>query len=79
MLDKVKNFYENEYKSVINWINSEYCITYKDKTESINNAIQRCLAVALFIQDLDVPFKTINPLYEEYRTKFYNLLEEVKK
>lgn len=79
MLDKVKNFYENEYKSTIDWINSEYCTTYKDKTESINNAIQRCLAVALFVQDLNVPFKVIDLIYEEYRTKIYNLLEEVKK
>lgn len=75
MIDKVKKFYESEYKSTIQWLSSEYCKTPKDKKNSINNAIQRCLAVAFFVQELDVPFKEIDPLYEEYRTKFYKLLD----
>lgn len=77
MLDKVKKFYENEYKSTLQWLSSEYCKTPKNKKNSINNAIQRCLAIAFFVQNLDVPFKDkdIDPLYNEYRKKFYELLK----
>ena len=75
MLDKVKIFYVREYASTIQWLSSEYCKTAKDKANSINNAIQRCLAVAFFVQDLGIPFKDIDPLYDEYRSKFYELLK----
>lgn len=78
MLDKVKKFYEKEYESTLQWLSSEYCRTPKDKKNSINNAIQRCLAIAIFVQDLDVPFKDIDPLYYEYRKKFYELLKMVE-
>lgn len=78
MLDKVKKFYENEYKSTLNWLTSEYCRTPDNKKSSIKNAIQRCLAIALFVQDLGIPFKDIDPLYDKYRTKFYELLKRAE-
>ena len=78
MLDKVRKFYENEYKSTLDWLASKYCRTPDDKKNSINNAIQRCLAIAYFIQELDVPFRDIEPLFTEYRIKFYELLKRAE-
>ena len=78
MLDKVKKFYEQEYKDTLNWLGCEYCKTKKDKIKSINNAIQRCLAIALFVQGLDVTYEEVNPLYEEYRMKFEELLKRAQ-
>lgn len=78
MLDKVKKFYENEYKSTLDWLTSEYCRTPDNKKSSIKNAIQRCLAIALFVQDFGIPFKDIDPLYDKYRTKFYELLKRAE-
>ena len=78
MLDKAKKFYESEYESTLQWLSSEYCRTPKDKKNSINNAIQRCLAIACFVQDLGIPFKDIDSLYDKYRTKFYELLKRAE-
>lgn len=75
MTDKIKNFYEQEYKSTITWLSSEYCKTKEDKIRSINYAIQRCLGVSLFAQGLDVSFEEVDALYTEYRKKFYELLK----
>lgn len=76
MLDKVRCFYAKEYAATIQWLDSEFCTKKKDKALAINNAIQRCLAIAIFAQDLDVPFENIDSLYCEYNTKFNKLLEE---
>ena len=78
MLNRAKEFYEKEYKSTLQWLSSEYCKTPKDKKESIKNAIQRCLAIAIFVQDLGVSFEDIDSLYCEYRTKFYELLKRAE-
>lgn len=78
MLDKVKKFYAQEYKDTLNWLNYEYYNTKKNKIKGINNAIQRCLAIALFVQNCGVPFKEINVLYEEYRIKFEELLHRAE-
>ena len=75
MIEKIKKFYESEYNSTVNWINSKYCNNRKDKAAAVNNVLQRCLGVAFFVQSLEVSFKEIDPLYEEYRIKFYKLLD----
>lgn len=73
MEQKIKEFYEKEYISVFNWIHGTYCKNLEKRKEAINNAIQRCLGVAFFVQELDVPFAEIDAIYEKYRAKFYNL------
>lgn len=78
MLDKVKKFYEQEYKDTLNWLSCEYCKTKENKIKSINNAIQRCLAIALFVQNCDVTFEEVNVLYDEYREKFQELLHRAE-
>ena len=78
MLDKVKDFYEKEYKSTLNWLDCEYCKTRENKIKSINYAIQRCLAVALFVQNCGVTFEEVDVLYDEYRAKFQELLHRAE-
>lgn len=78
MLDKVKKFYAQEYKDTLNWLSCEYCNTKENKIKSINNAIQRCLAIALFVQNCGVAFEEVDVLYDEYRTKFQELLHKAE-
>ena len=78
MLDKVKDFYEKEYKNTLNWLGCEYCKTKENKIRSINYAIQRCLAVALFVQNFDITYEEVDVLYDEYRKKFYELLKRAR-
>lgn len=74
MLEKIKQFYETEYKDTIRYINSPYLRTCKK--EVVNNTVQRILGVAQFIQiACNIPFEDIETLYEEYRCK----LEDLKK
>ena len=70
MLDKVKEFFEAEYNNA--------CIAYEFKKctpkEIVNNAIQRCLGVALFVQTAsDISFDEIDNLYTECRRKLEEL------
>lgn len=70
MLDKIKEFYENEY------IDACIACEFKRYTpqEIVNNAIQRCLGIALFSQTAsDIPFEEIDSLYTEYRRKLEEL------
>ena len=45
-------------------------------TEVIHNALQRCLGVALFVQDCPnpIPFEEVEPLYENLKKSLENLL-----
>jgi Fe-S cluster biogenesis protein NfuA len=70
MLNKVKDFFEAEYNGA--------CIACEFKRytpkEIVNNAIQRCLGVALFVQTAsDVSFEEIDSLFTEYRRKLEEL------
>lgn len=74
ILKKVDDFYKTEIKSVkITLDNNSY--RFKPK-EVINNAIQRCLGVAFFVQSLDVSYDKIYTLYEATRTQLDDLLKE---
>lgn len=45
----------------------------KFNDEIVNNTIQRCLGVALFVQYLDVPYDFSEAFYEETRGKLEGL------
>lgn len=42
---------------------------------TINATLSRCLGVALFVQQLDIDYETINKMYEEFREKVNKLLD----
>lgn len=74
ILKKVDDFYKTEIKSVKNTLDNNH-YRFKPK-EVVNNAIQRCLGVAFFVQSLDVSYDEIDALYEVTRTQLYDLLKE---
>ena len=77
MLDKVKDFYEMEYKDTARTLQNPYW--KKRETEVIKCELQRCLGVAFFVQNAyDVPFEDINNLYEEYKDKIERLISDVR-
>lgn len=69
MLDKIKDYFEMEYIDACIACESEW-----GAKEIVNNTIQRCLGVALFVQNVsDIPFEDIDSLYTEYRRKLEEL------
>ena len=74
ILKKVDDFYKTEIKSVKNTLDNNF-YRFKPK-EIINNAIQRCLGVAFFVQSLDVSYDEIDTLYEAVKTQLNDLLKE---
>ena len=71
-LEKAIKFFDNEYEEVKRDL--EHAKLLKYKSFYTDNAIQRCLGVAFFVQDLDVSFEEINPHYDEVRKKINKLL-----
>lgn len=71
-LEKAIKFFNSEYEGVKRDL--ERAELLEHKSFYTNNAIQRCLGVAFFVQDLDVSFEEINPHYDEIREKINKLL-----
>ena len=70
MLDKIRDYFEMEYIDAC--IACEY--KYTTPKEVVNNALQRCLGVTLFVQGASyIPFEEIDSLYTEYRRKLEEL------
>lgn len=73
MLEKVKEFYEQEYQDAKNIIERKpnWCVPQ----EVINNSIQRCLGVAQFVQTVGVKYEDLD-IYDEYREKLLKLFDK---
>lgn len=76
VMKEMDNYFEKEYqetKALLenkpNWITSE--------KEVVNNAIQRCLGVSMFVQQLGVAYQE-TLVYEYYREKLQGLLDNHK-
>ena len=74
VMKEMDNYFEKEYQetkalleSKPNWVTSE--------KEIVNNAIQRCLGVAMFAQQLGVTYQE-SLVYEYYQEKLNGLLEK---
>lgn len=76
MLDKVKAFFEQEYKDTERFLKRTDKPSWADPKETVDKAIQRCLGVAQFIQSCDISYEDLT-CYEEIREKFEKLLKEV--
>ena len=74
MLNKIKDFFEEEYTSTKKYLKSPYAegcermVVYKN--------ISRCLGVSLFVQNIGVSYEDINPVYEIYKKKLELLLDK---
>ena len=74
MLEKVKEYFESEYRDTVRGIERNYVWTTPQKL--VDRAIVNCLAVAQFSQTIGVTFAEVNALYDEYKEKLENLLTE---
>jgi len=71
-LETAIKFFNNEYEEVKKDL--ERADLLEHRAFYTNNAVQRCLGVAFFVQSLGVSFEEINPYYDEIRTKINKLL-----
>lgn len=72
MLDAVKEYFDREYKSAKNLVDTKlWC----KPTEVVWNATQRCLGVAEFVQVYEKDFEKVEELYEKVRKDLLQLIE----
>lgn len=72
MIEKVKEYFEREYKDCVRAIEQKY--DFGTPKDFVWRAITDCLAVAMFAQTIGVKFEEIDPIYNEYKEKLENLL-----
>lgn len=65
VLSELEKFYESEVRMARTFL--EYPHEWTTPKEVVNNAIQRCLGVAQYVQFLDVPYEKVNRLFEQTR------------
>ena len=70
ILNQYKEFCNREYKDAVRAIGNKRLFNPK---EVINNAIDRCLGVALFIQFINVSYEDADMVYSEIRVKLEKL------
>ena len=73
MLDKIKDFFEEEYTSTKRYLKSSYA---KGRERMVvDKSISRCLGVAQFVQSVGVTYDDVSPLYDIYKKKLELLLD----
>ena len=75
ILNKVKMYYLNEYHDALVAVKSKY---FKP-SEVVDNAITRCLGVALFAQYLGIDFDDSDREYVAVKEKLEKLLDKPTK
>lgn len=65
ILSELEKFYESEVRMARTFL--EYPHKWATPKEVVNNAIQRCLGVAQYVQFLDIPYEKVNRLFEQTR------------
>ena len=71
LISTITYWYEKELT------NCERSLKTNDRAQAnwIDHYIKECLGVAFFVQELDLPFDEINPIYENIRERFEKLRE----
>ena len=68
MLEKLKDYLENEYRSVVNLLTREKLYWCVDNPNEIKHlALQRGLGACLFIQYLGISFKEVDKAYKTFK------------
>lgn len=76
MLEKVREYYEKEYKEVKAILKMEIRYEWVNPTKLVHASIQRCLGVAQFAQTVGVEYEELD-CYDEVKEKLEKLLKEV--
>ena len=71
ILEKVKQYFENEYNDVLKLMDRKP--SWFNLKESVNNAVCRCLGVAMFVQELGIKYDDLH-CYDEIHARFRQLL-----
>lgn len=71
ILAKVEQYFENEYNEVLKLMDRKP--HWFNLRESVNNAVSRCLGVAMFVQELSVRYDDLH-CYDEIHARFRQLL-----
>lgn len=75
MLEKIKEYFETEYKDTVNSIGAHY--RWIEPSKIISQTLDRCFGVAMFAQTIGVKYEDIAILYNEYKEKLEKLLTEL--
>lgn len=68
MLEKLKDYFEGEYRSVVNVLTRNKLPWWIDDPDNIKKfSLQRGLGACQFIQHLGVPFDEVNEAYEIFK------------
>jgi hypothetical protein len=79
MIEKMTKFFENEYNRTRLYVLSEDKESFPiPKSEVVWNTIHRCFGVSQFVAIETVEYSKIEPIYEFYREKLINLLDEIE-
>lgn len=73
MLNKIKDFFEEEYTSTARYLKSPY-VKGRERMV-VDKTISRCLGVVQFVQNIGVSYDDVNPVYEIYKKKLEFLLD----
>lgn len=71
ILVKVQEYFESEYNEVLKLMDRKP--SWFNLKESVNNAVSRCLGVAMFVQALGVKYDDLH-CYDEIHARFRQLL-----
>ena len=74
MLNKIKDFFEEEYTSTKRYLKSP-CAKGCERMV-VDKSISRCLGVAQFVQNIGVSYDDVSPLYDIYKKKLELLLDK---
>lgn len=67
MLEKIKNFYDEEFKELKYVLDKNFIWTTPYMVK--HNILQRMTGVMLFVQDDNLDFEDVKKLYNEYKEK----------
>ncbi len=75
ILVKIKEYFAQELKSTNRAIENKWDWFMADKDKYIVQTAHSCLGIVMFAQTLGVAYEDVAPLYDEYREKFKELLD----
>ncbi len=65
-------YYENEYTHLAKLLSEN--VSWVTPSEAVQNALQRCYGIAMFVQDLGIKYEVIEAIYIDYKERMMNLI-----
>jgi len=74
ILQSAKDYFDMEYNDAKRFVSRPTADPFWPR-QYVDKTYARCLGVALFVQQLDVDYETINEIFEEFKEKINKLLD----